>query len=96
MAYKMLRPYRLLFYLLSICFGFSLGLGYASWIEAGKGQMLAAAAIVLGYGFMGALFGLLSSLWIAYKKGRPLIFYLNIGISILLVLIWLSFSLRPS
>ena len=47
---KIYRPAALLMYL-EVFFSFFIGgLLYAAWIEAGKGQRLAAGAIVLSYG----------------------------------------------
>ncbi len=54
------------------------GIAYAKLIEAGKGQMLAAGAIVLGYGVVGSLFGFVISLILSYKANRIFIIKLNV------------------
>ena len=67
MAHPMLKLSSFLLYILSIIAFFLIGIAYAGWIEAGKGQMLAGGAIVLGYGVVGAGLGLLLALILAYK-----------------------------
>ncbi len=53
---KILR--NILFFLLLFLVGFFMGILVADLVDAGKGQMLAGGAIVLGYGVVGAGFGL--------------------------------------
>lgn len=65
----MLRPYSILLYFLAVLLGFILGLMYAGLIDAGKGQMLAAGAIVLGYGVLGSGIGLMAALAFAWWSG---------------------------
>lgn len=74
----MVKPYNLLLYLLAILTSFFAGLSYAAMIDAGKGQGLAAAAIVLGYGVMAAVIGLIIALFVAYQAQRRTIVRLNI------------------
>jgi uncharacterized protein YacL len=47
-------------------------------IDAGKDQGLAAAAIVLGYGVIAAVIGLIVALFVAYQVRRKTIVWLNI------------------
>ena len=69
----MLKIHSILLYVLSFVFSFFIGIGYASWIEAGKGQMLAGGAIVLSYGVMGAFIGLILSIFVARNVKAKLI-----------------------
>lgn len=78
----MLKPYRILLYLLSFLISFVLGLAYAGWIEAGKGQMLAAAAIVLSYGVVAAFLGLVASVFVGRKLSRSVIIRLNLVLAL--------------
>lgn len=61
----MFKPYKLLSYVLFPGVGFFLGLAYAKVTGAGADQGLAAAAIVLGNGAVGALIGLFMSFILA-------------------------------
>ena len=79
----MLKPYSLLLYPISFIFSFLVGISYAGWIEAGKGQMLAGGAIVLGYGVIGAFIGLCIALFVAYKAERKIILILNLVLFLL-------------
>jgi MFS family permease len=74
----MVKPYNLLLYLLAILTSFFAGLSYAAMIDAGKGQGLAAAAIVLGYGVIAAVIGLIVALFVAHQVRRKTIFRLNV------------------
>ena len=84
----MLKPYSFLLYFLSIIASFFIGVTYAGLIEAGKGQMLAGGAIVLGYGVMAAGIGLVLSLFMAYKLQRKSIVKTNIVLTIAIVAFW--------
>lgn len=53
---------RIVFYLLATIVTFIIGIYIAGMLGAGEGQMLAAAAIVIGYGIMAAFFALIASL----------------------------------
>jgi hypothetical protein len=77
MAHPMVKPYSFLLYLLAIIAFLFLGIVYAGITEAGKGQMLAGGAIVLGYGVIGAFIGLCLSLFLAYKVKRQTILKTN-------------------
>jgi mannose/fructose/N-acetylgalactosamine-specific phosphotransferase system component IID len=94
MAKQMIKPYSLLLYLLAFLFFFFIGLSYAGLIEAGKGQMLAGGAIVLGYGVMGAFIGFCISLAVAYKADRKWIIRLNAIMAVGLVAFWAFYAIR--
>ncbi|MEZ4847277.1 MAG: hypothetical protein R3B93_01315 [Bacteroidia bacterium] len=94
MAKQMIKPYSLLLYLLAFLFFFFVGLSYAGLIEAGKGQMLAGGAIVLGYGVMGAFIGFCISLVVAYKVDRKWIIRLNAMMAVGLVAFWAFYAIR--
>jgi len=78
MAHQMVKPYSWLLYLLAVLASFFAGLSYAGFIDAGKGQGLAAAAIVLGYGVIAVIFGLIAALFVAWQTQRRTIVRLNI------------------
>ncbi|MCB0462682.1 MAG: hypothetical protein KDC81_08265 [Flavobacteriaceae bacterium] len=84
MAHQLTKPYSFLMYVLAIIAFFFLGLVYAGITEAGKGQMLAAGAIVFGYGVIGAFIGLCLSLFIAYNAKRRLIIKLNVVLAFII------------
>ena len=85
MAHQALKPYSFLLYFLAFITSFFIGLTYAGIVEAGKGQMLAGGAIVLGYGVIGAFFGLILAIFIAVKANRSLIMKLNIFLALAIV-----------
>lgn len=72
-------------YFLAIIAGFFLGLVYAAITEAGKGQMLAAGAIVFFHGLIGAFIGLCLSLFAAFKVRRDLIIKINVVLALVIV-----------
>lgn len=78
MAHQMVKPYSWLLYLLAVLASFFAGLSYAGFIDAGKDQGLAAAAIVLGYGVIAAAIGLIVALFVAWQAQRRTIVRLNI------------------
>ena len=86
MAHSMLKPYSLLMYFLAVLVFFFIGVTYAGLIDAGKNQMLAGAAIVLGYGVMVSISGLIIALFVAYKSSRKTIFRINLILTLLIVL----------
>ncbi|WP_425077736.1 hypothetical protein [Psychroserpens sp. S379A] len=94
MAHRAIKPYSLLLYLLALVAAFFLGLVYANITEAGKGQMLAGGAIVLGYAVLGALIGLVLSLIVAFKSKRSIIIKLNILLAVLIVASIIFFRIR--
>lgn len=85
MANQMLKPYSFLLYFLAFITCFFIGISYAGLIEAGKGQMLAGGAIVLGYGVMGALIGFVISLFVAKKLNRKIIIRINIILALSII-----------
>ena len=53
--------------------------------------MLAAGAIVLGYGVIGSFIGLCGALIVANKANKKTIYTLNIVLAVFIVLFWLYF-----
>lgn len=91
---KFLKPAFLLFYLLMPVSFFFVGLLFAKLIDAGKGQMLAAGAIVLGYGVLFAGLAFVTSFIIVrYTKHRYVVIA-NIVLSVLLVSFLLYFRIQ--
>jgi len=88
------KAYSFLFYILAFVTSFFIGLSYASYIEAGKGQMLAGGAIVLGYGVIAAFMGFLISIFVVYKANRKLIVRLNIVLAISIAAFYLYYHLK--
>ncbi len=85
MAHRMLKPYSFLLYFLALITFFFVGLSYAGIVEAGKNQGLAGGAIVVGYGVISAVIGLIIALFISYKTSRKSIFRLNIFLALSIV-----------
>lgn len=92
MAKSMLKPYNLLMYVLAFIGFFLLGILYANLTEAGKDQMLAGGAIVLGYGVIGAFLGFIVSLLVAYRSSRKTIIYINSFLTLAILLSFLYFT----
>lgn len=82
---KLYKPACLLFYFLMLASFFLLGLLYASWIEAGKGQMLAGGAIVLGYGLLFAGIAFIASFFIVYYAKHRIIVVCNIVLAVFIM-----------
>ena len=74
---NVLRPYSFLLYLLTLLVFFFVGIFYANFVDAGKDQMLAGAAIVLGYGAVTAFIALVLSIIFAIYSSRKRIVLLN-------------------
>lgn len=74
---KLFKPACLLFSLLSLVVFFLIGMFYAGWIDAGKGQGLAGGAIVLGWGVVFALVAFVASFFITYHLVHKKIIVLN-------------------
>ncbi|QQS28924.1 MAG: hypothetical protein IPM47_19120 [Sphingobacteriales bacterium] len=91
MANRMLKPYSFLFYLLSLTFSFFVGILIAGLVNAGKGQMLAAGAIVLSYGVISAGIGLILTLFLAYKTNSKFIITSNFVLLISIAVLWTYF-----
>ena len=81
----MLKLYSLLLYPLTLIAFFFVGISYAGLVEAGKNQGLAGGAIVFGYGIMAAVIGLVIALFVAYRTNRKTIFWLNIILTVAIV-----------
>ncbi|MDO5979542.1 hypothetical protein [Flavivirga spongiicola] len=90
----MVKLYSFLLYFLAIIAFFFLGIVYAGIIEAGKGQMLAGGAIVLGYGLIGALIGLCLSLVLAYKSKRQIILKTNGLLALIIIASFAYFTIK--
>ncbi|MBD3630594.1 hypothetical protein [Cyclobacterium sp.] len=74
---KLFKPASLLFSLLSLVVFFLIGMLYAGWIDAGKGQGLAGGAIVLGWGLIFALIAFIASFFLTYRLIHKKIIVLN-------------------
>ena len=94
MAHRMLKPYNLLCYLLAVVACFFLGITYAGVIGAGDNQGLAAAAIVLGYGFVAAVIGLVAALYVASSASRKAIVRLNFLLAVMIALCFAYFQFQ--
>ncbi len=81
-------PARLAFYLLMLLVFFLMGLYVAGMLEAGKDQMLAGGAIVLGWGVMFGGIALLTSFFIPYMVTHRVIIKLNWILMILLLIFY--------
>lgn len=81
------KPYNLLLYVLAIIVFFFVGIIYAGLIDAGKEQGLAAAAIVLGYGFIASCMALIGSIIMALKLNAKTIININKALGIILLMI---------
>lgn len=90
----MLKPYSFLLYFLALIAFFFLGIIYAGLINAGKGQMLAGGAIVLGYGVIGAFIGFIISLFAAKKLNRKTIIRVNIILALSIIGFYGYFHLK--
>lgn len=82
---KLLTLRNIAFYLLMFVFFTVIGILFAKLIEAGKDQMLAGGAIVLGYGIMFGGVAFLTAPFIAYRIEAKLIKRLNWGMLIVLL-----------
>jgi len=77
-------------------FGFLAGIQFAAIIEAGKGQMLAAGAIVLSYGVIGAVIGIFISVFLLIScKSKPkIIVFLNMILAVLILCLCALFYVK--
>lgn len=91
---KFFKPAFLLFYLLMPLSFFFVGLFFAKWIDAGKGQMLAAGAIVFGYGVLFAGLAFVASFIIVRYTRHQYVVIANIVLSILLISCVLYFRVQ--
>ena len=90
----MLKLYSLLLYPLTLIAFFFVGISYAGLVEAGKNQGLAGGAIVFGYGIMAAVIGLVIALFVAYKTNRKTIFWLNIILTVGIVVFYVFYHIK--
>ena len=74
----MLKPYSFLLYLLALITFFFVGISFAGIVGAAKNQGLVGGAILLGYGVISAVIGVIIALLISYKSNRPLIIRVNV------------------
>ena len=86
----MFKLHSFLLYVLAILTSFFVGLIIADLLEAGKYQGLAAGAIVLGYGVVGAGIGLMLALFIAWKANRKTVVRLN-GVLAVIILVFIVY-----
>lgn len=89
---KLFKPACLLFNILMLITFFFVGITYASIIEAGKGQMLASGAIVLGYALVSATVAFIVSFFITYRLKHKLIVNLNIVLALLIIAFFAYYS----
>lgn len=89
----MFKLYRILFYPLSIVFSFLLGILVAKLVGAGEGQMLAAGAIILSYGVIGAVIGFVLSIILGNNIQKSALVKLNIALVLLIIACFLYFYL---
>lgn len=82
---KLLKPSNIAFYFLMFFVFFFVGIYMAGIVGAGKNQMLAGGAIVLGWGVMFAVIAFLASFFIALNTPHKTIVRLNWILLILLV-----------
>ncbi|MDT0607426.1 DUF6077 domain-containing protein [Croceitalea rosinachiae] len=82
---KLLKPACLLFNVLMFITFFFVGISYAGIIEAGKGQMLAGGAIVLGYGVIFAIVAFIASFFMTYRLRHQFIVMSNIVLTLVLL-----------
>ncbi|MBK9257547.1 MAG: hypothetical protein IPM42_18965 [Saprospiraceae bacterium] len=94
MANQMLKPYSFLLYLLALLTFFFIGMSYAGIVGAGKNQGLAGGAIVVVYGLISAVIGLIIALFISYKSDRNLIFRINIILSVFSVGFYVYYHIK--
>lgn len=85
MGNRYLKGYSFLLYFLAIFTGFFIGISFAGFTDAAKGQGLAGGAIVFWYGIMGALVLFITALVIISKSNRKTIFRANIILTIVIL-----------
>ncbi|WP_343486457.1 hypothetical protein [Allomuricauda sp. d1] len=91
---KLFKPASLLFNLLVLLAFFVLGLLFAGWIDAGKGQMLAAGAIVLGYGVLFGGIAFIASFFLTHHARHRTIVIGNIVLAVFLLVSFGYFRYR--
>lgn len=84
MASKLPTIGQIIFCILFLMVGFFTGLFIAKFLEVGKGQGLAAGAMVLSYGVVGGLLGLIISIFLSGKL--PKLWRIRMSIVLFLML----------
>lgn len=92
---KFFQPSSLLLYLLSILVFFFGGASLASALGMVKSQGLAAAAIVVGYGFIAAFIALIAAIMIVHLFKKELVILLVKILAVIFAIIALFLYLRP-
>lgn len=82
---KLFKPACLLMNLLALCTFFFIGIAYAGLINAGKGQMLAGGAIVLGYGVIFSIVAFITSLFLTHRLKHKVIVKTNVVLFLALI-----------
>lgn len=82
------KPARLVFYILMLLTFFILGLYYAGFVDAGKGQGLAGGAIVVAYGVMFGGIAFVASFFIAHFLETSKIKIINWALLLLVLGTW--------
>ena len=90
----MIRPFSLVLYLLALIAFFFVGVTYAGMIDAGKNQGLAGGAIVLSYGVVSSIIGLMISLIFVYKSNRKNIIKVNIILTLSVISFYAYFRMK--
>ena len=85
---KLLKPACFAFYFLMLLVFFILGMYVASWMEVGKNQGLAAAAIAMGWGISFGFIAFVVSIFLAWFLAPKIIARLNIVLLILLISVY--------
>ncbi|MFQ5584939.1 MAG: hypothetical protein ACE5GL_10930 [Calditrichia bacterium] len=88
------KPSKIIFYLLSAFLYFFLGIIFAKITGAGKNQMLAGGAIVLGYGVVSGFFAFIAAIIAAQFLKNTTIVFFNKIFAIAIVLFWAFFAYR--
>jgi len=91
---KLVKPYNLLLYFLTIIAFFFVGVSIAGITGAGKNQGLAGGAIVFGYGIIASFFAFASALLFSLKLERNIIIIINKFLTIIVLLFLAYFTLN--
>ncbi|MCB9211357.1 MAG: hypothetical protein H6609_18475 [Ignavibacteriales bacterium] len=91
---KYFKLYNIIFYLQSLILFFLLGTSLSAYAGAGKDQGLAASSIVLGYGFITAIFAVISSVFIVKFGKEKVIMRLNIFFILSIIIIFVLLLYR--
>lgn len=85
---KFFKPARLVFLLLVLIVSFVIGVYIAGIFGAGEGQMMAAAAIVLDWGFLSAVVALIAAIFIVRIIQHKTLVRTNWGLFIILIILY--------